>query len=155
MIPPQAVFDNFEDVLKYIRKHHPEQMDIRNFIDLKMGEIRSRPHSTAPEVSGIGFTRTGFLKFLRWIGIDFEEETNGIYIRISGDSMYLKFDKIYTEHSPEHDDAIARAATLTLIEAILKKRKEIMHDGKPGLAEFLGKETHYLESLRSEQEPQQ
>jgi hypothetical protein len=33
----------------------------------------------------------------------------------------------------------------------MKKRREIMHDGKPGLAEFLGKETHYLESLRAQQ----
>jgi len=37
-----------------------------------------------------------------------------------------------------------------VLDAIMKKRKEIMKTGKPGLAEFLGKETFYLESLRGE-----
>ena len=47
----------------------------------------------------------------------------------------------------EHDAATGRTACKEMLNAILIKRREIMHDGKPGLAEFLGKETFYLESL--------
>lgn len=47
----------------------------------------------------------------------------------------------------EHDTAIRESERKELINIIVEKRREIMHDGKPGFAEFLGKETYFLKSL--------